>query len=391
MKQLFFLFLIGMLMVSGCGDGGTDPPPPTTLPRLSITNVTLFEGNTGLDFTFQVLLSQSSTDEVRVDYATDEVTAVAGTDYTTTQGTLVFSAGETQKNIVVPVLADTLRENDDQFKVTLSNPVNATINSAEGLGTIRNDDTFIDVGDDGYTTPESYPNYTLVWADEFNGSELDLDSWSYETGASGWGNNELQNYQEGNSNAFLTDGNLAIEAREETGGYTSARLITAGKKEFMFGRVDIRAKLPEGQGIWPALWMLGENFWDIGWPACGEIDIMELVGHEPNKVHGTLHWGPEGNTTSIQAGNSYTLPNGRFSDMFHVFSLVWEFDNVKIYIDDILYMEATPATVSPQNYPFNQPFFFIFNVAVGGNWPGSPDASTEFPQRMFVDYIRVFQ
>ena len=396
LSNIFSLLIpLSLLMLSGCGeDGGSNPPPPTNLPKLSITNVTLFEGNTGIDFVFQVLLSSSHTENVSVDYATEEVTAVAGEDFVSKQGTITFSPGEVQKQIEINIIADTIRENDDQFKVVLSNPVNATINSAEGLGTIRNEDTFIAVADDGYTTPESYPNYTLAWADEFDGVNLDLNSWSYETGATGWGNNELQNYQEGDANAFLSDGKLVIEAREENVGgasYTSARLITAGKKEFMFGRVDIRAKLPEGQGIWPALWMLGSNFWTTGWPACGEIDIMELVGHEPDKVHGTVHWGPQGASTSMSAGNSWSLSSGKFSDEFHVFSLIWEFNSVKIYIDDILYLEIDENTVGAQNYPYNQDFFFIFNIAVGGNWPGSPDASTQFPQRMFVDYIRVFQ
>ena len=167
-------------------------------------------------------------------------------------------------------------------------------------------------------------------------------------------------------------------------------MITKNKQVFTYGRIDIRAKVPTGKGIWPALWMLGNNIDQAGWPACGEMDIMELVGQEPNKVHGTLHWGA--NTTlhaSKEAG--YVLPSGTFDQQFHVFSMVWIKDQVQIYIDDILYNTITTSNTAGSNYPFNSNFFFIFNVAVGGTWPGPPDANTVFPQRMIVDYVRVFQ
>ena len=152
--------------------------------------------------------------------------------------------------------------------------------------------------------------------------------------------------------------------------------------------MDIRAKLPRGQGIWPALWMLGSNITSIGWPACGEIDIMELLGHEPYKVHAALHYGTSGHGSKT---NSLSLSGGRtFGDEFHVFSLVWKEDSLQILVDDQPELEVSKADIG-EEYPFNAPFFFIMNVAVGGNWPGSPDASTPFPQRMIVDYIRVFQ
>jgi len=266
----------------------------------------------------------------------------------------------------------------------ISNPVNATLATSEGIGTIRNDDTFIEYND-------------LVWQDEFNGSgALNSDYWTHEvgTGNGGWGNNELQYYREGTSNAFQSDGNLVIEARQEGyngSPYTSARVITQNKRTFAHGRVDIRAKLPEGQGIWPALWMLGNNFSTVGWPACGEIDIMELVGHEPGTVHGTAHWGPQGQGFSTYQGAPYSLSGGeKFSEEFHVFSIIREPGAITWYVDDNQYFRLTNADVNVA-YPFDMDFFFIFNIAVGGNWPGSPDATTQFPQRMFVDYIRVFQ
>ena len=243
----------------------------------------------------------------------------------------------------------------------------------------------------GYSTPESYPGMKLVWRDEFEGNQLNLSDWKYEMGGHGWGNNELQYYQE--KNTSVRDGYLIITAEKENAGgqsYTSSRIITQGKKEFQYGRVDIRALLPKGQGIWPALWMLGGNISSVGWPKCGEIDIMEMIGgvDKDNTVHGTAHWDNEG--SHAMYGNYSTLKNNEiFANQFHVFSIVWTPKSITWYLDDVQFhvIDITPADLNE----FQKPYFFIFNVAVGGNWPGSPDASTVFPQRMYVDYIRVFQ
>ena len=184
---------------------------------------------------------------------------------------------------------------------------------------------------------------------------------------------------------------MYIFARNE-GGYTSARLKTQGIFDFQYGRVDIRAILPIGQGIWPALWMLGSDITTVGWPACGEIDIMELVGHQPRLVHGTVHWGPN---NAERQYNGVIAPAlefpATFADEFHVFSLEWQEDEIKLYLDDQLYHTITPANMNGYQYPFNDAFFFIMNVAIGGNWPGDPDDTTPFPGFMAVDYIRVFQ
>lgn len=243
----------------------------------------------------------------------------------------------------------------------------------------------------GYTSPTTYANYKLVWQDEFDGDELS-DDWTFEigTGSNGWGNNELQYYRE--ENTSVRDGLLLITAKKESFSgqqYTSSRIVTQGKQFFTKGRVDIRAATPKGQGIWPALWMLGENFSTVGWPACGEIDIMELVGgaSTDNEIHGTVHWDNSGSYASY--GQGYSLSSGIFADEFHVFSIIWDDEFIKWYVDDILYntIDITPQGLSE----FHEDFFFIFNVAVGGNWPGSPNGTTVFPQRMVVDYIRVFQ
>ena len=247
----------------------------------------------------------------------------------------------------------------------------------------------------GYTTPLSYPGYTLVWQDEFNENTLSSD-WVQETGRgnNGWGNNELQFYRA--ENTEVRDGALVITARKQDFGgqqYTSSRIKTQGRKSFKYGRIDIRAALPKGKGIWPATWMLGNNFPTAGWPHCGEIDIMEMVGGPSatdgdRTIHGTVHWSnAEGNHTYI--GGSNTLNSGIFADNWHVFTILWNEQKIEWYRDDIKYYEIN--ITSPAMSEFHQEFFFIMNVAVGGNWPGSPDGNTQFPQRMAVDYVRVFQ
>lgn len=245
----------------------------------------------------------------------------------------------------------------------------------------------------GYATPIDQPGYTMVWSDEFDGNSVNESNWNFEIGAGGWGNNELQYYLK--ENTTVKDGYLSIEAKKQSAGnsiYTSSRLTTQRKKSFQYGRVDIRAAMPEGQGLWPALWMLGDNISSIGWPACGEIDIMEMVGgtangKSDNTTHGTIHWRGT-NNDHASYGNSKT--NGKkLSEEFHVYSIIWDANTIKWYFDDVLYNTADirPEALSE----FHDKFFFIMNVAVGGNWPGSPDETTNFPQKMWVDYVRVYQ
>lgn len=239
-----------------------------------------------------------------------------------------------------------------------------------------------------------YEGLTLVWADEFNGTSVSENDWAFEIGrgGNGWGNNELQYYRK--ENASIEDGHLVITARRENfegAAYTSTRMITKGKREFKYGRIDIRARLPKGQGIWPALWMLGSNISTVSWPACGEIDIMEMIGGQGREktVHGTLHWDNNGTHACTCDKPGYSLSNGTFHDNFHVFSIQWTETAITWYVDDVQFnkIDITPAELSE----FQNSFFFIFNVAVGGNWPGSPDSSTIFPQSLVVDYVRVFQ
>jgi beta-glucanase (GH16 family) len=325
-------------------------------------------------------------------------TAVAPQDYAAASGTVTIAAGQTQAGVDVQVKGDptNLRQNNLFFTLQLNNPQNVSLGSTSAKGYILADDgTNLPTSNVGYTTPATYPGYTAVWADEFSGNSLDLTTWNQETGngVGGWGNNELQFYTNSTKNCFVSNGNLIIEARKEIiapFNYTSSRITTQNKKSIKFGRIDIRAKLPVAKGLWPALWMLGDNITSVGWPSCGEIDIMELVGTNPSKVHGTMHWKAV-NGSAINKGGSYDLASGDFSQQFHVYSIVWTQNMIKWYVDDILFFTGTSADVGAANYPFNANHFLIFNVAVGGNWPGPPDAGTTFPQRMFVDYVRVFQ
>ncbi|NYH54740.1 beta-glucanase (GH16 family) [Nocardiopsis arvandica] len=246
---------------------------------------------------------------------------------------------------------------------------------------------------DGAETAQAAQS-ALVWSDEFDGAAGSAPNpahWNHETGDHGWGNNELQNYTDNRANSALDgNGNLIITARQETDGtYTSARLTTQNKIEHAYGHIEARIKIPRGQGIWPAFWMLGSDFPDTPWPHSGEIDIMENVGHEPHMVHGTVH-GP-GYSGANGIGASYTHPQGwSFADTFHTFAIDWSPGSITWSVDGHPYNTITTNDVGTNPWVYDQPFFMILNVAVGGQWPGYPDHTTQFPQQMTIDYVRVY-
>ncbi|MFE7758914.1 ricin-type beta-trefoil lectin domain protein [Streptomyces sp. NPDC057429] len=241
----------------------------------------------------------------------------------------------------------------------------------------------------------------VTFSDEFDGpagAAVDGSKWQIETGDN-VNNHERQYYTAGNRNAVLDgQGHLAITARRENPDnyqcwygrceYTSARLNTAGRFTTTYGRVEARMKIPRGQGMWPAFWMLGNDIGQVGWPNSGEIDVMENVGFEPSTVHGTLH-GP-GYSGSGGIGAGYTLPGGQvFADAFHTFAVDWSPDAITWSVDGTVYQRRTPADLGGRQWVFNKPFFLILNLAVGGYWPGDPDGNTVFPQQLLVDYVRV--
>ena len=249
------------------------------------------------------------------------------------------------------------------------------------------------------TIEEAYPGLRLYWREEFGDSEIDPTVWSYDIGRgnNGWGNNELQYYRKENSK--VVDGLLVIEAKKENvqgSQYTSARIKTEGSHSFRYGRLDVRAKLPEGQGLWPAIWLLGANFTEIGWPFSGEIDVMEMVGGNGREdtIYGTAHWNEGGvgqPYRPVSYGGSYRLNGAEtFADDFHTYSIEWNEDQIAWFVDDLRF--HVMAVDSSENLAaFRKNFFIILNLAVGGNWPGAPDSGTDFPQRFEVDYLRLFQ
>jgi beta-glucanase (GH16 family) len=244
--------------------------------------------------------------------------------------------------------------------------------------------------------------WKLVWADEFdqpNGSAPNPTNWVYDLGGDGWGNNELQSYTDRRVNSRIENGQLIIEALGEkfTGkdrkprDYTSARLKTLGKQSWAYGRIEARMKLPRGQGMWPAFWMMGADIHKLGWPTAGEIDIMENIGKEPGIVHGTIH-GP-GYSGSGGIGGSYTLPDGEaIADDFHVFAIEWHTNKITWFLDDHAYFTVTPEKLpAGKKWVYDHPHFILLNLAVGGHWPGNPNSTTQFPQRLAVDYVRVYE
>ncbi|RED97406.1 family 16 glycosylhydrolase [Marinoscillum furvescens] len=393
------LFLVGLLLITACQEENNETDPNI---ELTITNLSVTEGDENATIAVDVALSSEVSEEFTIIYETEDGTAVKGEDYIQTGGQIAFSSEVKRQSIFIDIIGDSEKEEDEIFTVKLLGiPNTIGYESDEAIITIMDDDEAASgsgelvIPTTGYTSPETYEGWKLVWQDEFNGEALNESDWTYEIGDGcpglcGWGNNELEYYRK--ENTSIVDGNLVITAKQErfgNRGFTSSRIITKRKQSFQYGRIDIRAVLPKGQGLWPALWMLGANIDQVGWPACGEIDIMEMIGGNgrENTVHGTIHWSNAGSHANY--GGSKKLSTGTLADQYHVYSIIWDSNKISWLLDGEVYHVAdiTPAELSE----FHESFFLIFNVAVGGRWPGSPDATTVFPQYMIVDYIRVFQ
>lgn len=237
-------------------------------------------------------------------------------------------------------------------------------------------------------------NWSLVWEDNFDGNQgalPDSTRWTYDlgTGQDGWGNQELQSYTRNPENVSLDgNGNLIIRAIRNGNSFSSARIKTQGKFAQQYGRFEARIKTPYGPGIWPAFWLLGENIETVSWPKCGEIDVMELRGQEPHIVHGSIH-GP-----GYSAGNaitkSYAIPNSRFDNNFYIYAIEWDAEKIDFFVNDFLYHRIEKSKV-PGEWVFDQPFFMILNVAVGGTFVGFPTTQTPFPQQFIIDYVKVYK
>ena len=235
--------------------------------------------------------------------------------------------------------------------------------------------------------------WVIAWHDEFDGSELDLKNWTFDIGGGGWGNQEWEAYTDRPENVRVQDGMLVIEAREEPEliagrNYSSARIKTQGLHAWQYGRIEARIKLPYGQGIWPAFWMLGDDLSKKGWPAAGEIDILEFIGKEPDHIYATVH--APGYSGGSGVGSSLVVSAESLKNDFHVYAIEWEENEIRWYFDEQQYFKLTPDDV-PDKWIFDHPFFIILNLAVGGRWPGYPNKTTVFPQFLYVDYVRVYQ
>jgi beta-glucanase (GH16 family) len=232
--------------------------------------------------------------------------------------------------------------------------------------------------------------WKLVWQDEFDGLELNPKNWTFDIGGEGWGNNELEYYTDQPENLYIENGMLVIEARAEKfnqNDYTSARIKTQGLQAWTYGRFEARMKIPAGQGLWPAFWLLGTDIPQNGWPGCGEIDVMENIGKEPLRVHGSAHG------QGYSGGNSlsgYLDADSALSNDFHIYAVEWDPDRIRWFLDDKEYFSVLAKDV-PGKWAFDHPYFIILNLAIGGNWPGLPDETTVFPQQLLVDYVRVYQ
>ena len=246
-------------------------------------------------------------------------------------------------------------------------------------------------------TPMPSPTYgwdstgwKLAWSDEFNGTAIDPKNWIFDKGGNGWGNVELEYYTDRPENARVENGMLVIEARQEKYeglNYTSARINSRGLQEFTYGRIEARMKLPSGQGMWPAFWMLGSN---ASWPLGGEIDIMEYIGKTPDTVYQTVH-GP-GYSGSNGIGSHLVLTADSLKNDFHVFAIEWAPNEIRWFVDGQEVFKVTPDQIpAGKQWVYDHPFFIILNLAVGGGWPGFPDSTTGFPQQLLVDYVRVYQ
>ena len=235
--------------------------------------------------------------------------------------------------------------------------------------------------------------WQLVWQDEFDGTELNRENWTFDTGGGGWGNQEWEAYTDRQENVRLEDGMLVIEAREEPeliGGrnYSSGRIKTQGLQAWQYGRIEARLKLPNGQGLWPAFWMMGANINEKAWPAAGEIDIMEHIGREPDHIYATVH--APGYSGGDGVGTSMITSADSLKNDFHTYAIEWQENEIRWYFDDQEFFRLTPADV-PDDWIFDHPFFILLNLAVGGRWPGYPNGTTVFPQYLYVDYVRVYQ
>ncbi|MEL6134344.1 MAG: family 16 glycosylhydrolase [Bacteroidota bacterium] len=380
-NYIFFSFILGLFIIAGCEQ---EPVAADVTLDLGRGEAAEMDGS----MRFSLVLSEALSEDLTVSFAISEITAEEGTDYELPSiQQVVISAGSTTGEIVVPIIDDGEAEIEEAFLLEITNNANVRMMNNPTQATITSDD-LLSIMDEGFTSPISYGQFTLVWEENFEGPQLDPATWNYETGfgIEGNSNNELQDYRR--QNAYVQDGYLILDVRQEpNGSYTSARINTDGKRTFQFGRIDIRAKLPEGKGIRPGLAMLGENFSSVGLPQSGALELGYLDGSEVAIARSGAEWFQNGQIETIV--DTFNQRTTTFTEEFHVYSIFWEPTQITWYVDGIKYNLLT--TTPEEMDEFRQAFFFVLGASVGGDRLGEPDTSTRFPQRMIVDYIRVYQ
>ena len=393
MKKIVYIFSL-MLIIGACKkDPEVQPLPEFSLP----SDYSVLEGDENKTISIAVRSSGEFAEEGNpsVTYTIEHVSTDENDFTGAMSGTLEFTTVNETKYIELTTSANTDYEPTKQFTVRLGNGTNAKINKDKRKTTITflDDDECICGECEGYETVSMYPGLTLDWSDEFDAADIDATIWDYDQGGGGWWNAQLQNFTTSPVNSFIKDGELVLKAIKTTNDYTSAQLKTQGKKLINRGRLDIRAKMPYGKGVWPRIWLKSEENVHGGWPKSGELIMTEVYGHIPSVAHAIADYGEEGNDYERKA-YSYVTSHDNLGDCYHIFSMVWEADQISFLVDGNEYMKLTADEVTQKGYTYpysdDADFHVIFSMAVGGTKVGQPNDS-DLPAEMKIDYIRFYK
>ncbi len=396
MKISILIMLLLIFGVFSCDKTEMRTPIVTVeKPVFSINDTSIIEGDNKY-FEIKVKLSGKHPNSILIPYYTLSGLAEPFSDYEPIDGILEFVGTDSleAQSIFIEIKDDDIFEENEDFKIVFT--IDSSVIAADtilSVSIIDDDIEFTDNDYPGYVTKLHQEGWTLILNDEFSGNKLNKNHW-YVQDRGNWYNEEVQYYSP--QNLKIENGLLTFIAKKENykgSSYTSARINSRDKMVFKYGKIEFRAKLPYSKGLWPALWLQGNELYQLGWPKRGEIDIMELKGHIPNTISSTIHYADLSGNHKYPTSKKYTLPKGEFKDEFHVFTMKWDEYKLKFYVDDKLY-----NTIFHNNFhyynnknPFKYPFYVIMNVAVGGNFGGDPDATTVWPQTMDIDYVRIYK
>lgn len=336
----------------------------------------------------RVRLNHPTNLPVTVSYSTVDSTARSYKDFIPVDSTLVFNPGETEQTINIQLISDKVTEFTEGFGLRISRVENA-LGAFQYLPITIYDDDFNNVipATDGFISKDTIEGMQLMFADEFSGTYVNPYIWAYNSPDGTWAD-QIQQYTYSDDNLKVENGLLKITALQKGSDYTSAGINTMSTISFKYGLLQVRAKMPKGTGLWPSIWMLGKAYSKWGWPNCGEIDIATLNGRQPSQMLGSVDYYLGGDVLKEGHYDLYGVDDS-FADEFHVFSILWQPGQINWYVDNHPYMKFDKATLG-ETWPFDEPFWMVISLAVGGTRVGSPDAGTQFPQTMEVDYIRYY-